>query len=436
MGIKKAIQKGARKVVLSVAFCFLMAVGPSSSALASGYPVYDGFAHGLALEELGQKGIDWLEALALAGKTIKGITTVLDTFDAMLGALIDKKKAAMALRSAGQQAQGKVWVKVAQGISDGAAMDVDLEELSRIAAQNATPRHEYLCKSIMAHQLAVSAEQFEELVAVQGSTIVETMYRGSSDDGDGPQYAADEAKARKEAGLISTLDGGSSSTTSSATGTDKRKLAGSDLTASIFDGGQVLEIAKMESESRGGMTFSVPKPENNEQKFWLAGLYRCFELAGPRPTPPNKDAIKTPEGMAKRAQWNHCAAAQSALVRACTSQLALHTRPNSTNSKLRDDQKTRCQAASKAGIEIPEEMGNCEKGLSAHQAHFLAQSMCKSNQYYIAQSMGGYKHDRMMAAVDKCTASWNAWKAVEAERESASVVAADAMSDISSCWPK
>jgi hypothetical protein len=45
---------------------------------------------------------------------------------------------------------------------------------------------------------------------------------------------------------------------------------------------------------------SQKKEDIAQKKAWFAGVRYCYKIAGPRPTPPTKEAMDTPEGRVRR----------------------------------------------------------------------------------------------------------------------------------------
>ncbi len=88
----------------------------------------------------------------------------------------------------------------------------------------------------------------------------------------------------------------------------------------------------------------------------------------------------------------------------CFDLLAHHTRPNPDEAKdLIKSQNVKCEAAKAANIKLPDSFADCKKGVTPHQAMYLAQSMCKSEQYFIAQAMAGQKDPKMMSNIIDCS---------------------------------
>lgn len=402
--------------------------------IGGGIPVTDTGRISVLIKKLAMKIANWAEELGLLGKVIKWIKKAWDAFEEWMDKLNITRKKTAAVKVAGSQAIVKTMEETTNYRIDAGVQNQFLRESMEVAAEDVPAQNEHVCKAILAHQSSATVEDFEEKMSCFALSAIESMYRGSKDDGSGPQYAADDRKMRCALKLGNKIDGFPDSCVDDTTkGDDGRKLADFDLKS--FDGGQVLEVAKIKSQSIDGVTYNIPDPQNTEQKFWAAGLYYCMKMAGPRPTPPTKDQIKTPEGMVRRAQWNHCAAAQSALAKACTNFLAYYTRPNDDSGDLIRQQNTRCLAGSQtANVTLPKSFRECNAGMSPYQSYYLAHVMCKSSQQYISASMGKATHADLMATVDKCTSAWNAWKTLEAERKDSLVKAILAASYLSSCW--
>lgn len=408
-----------------VARVFLLAVVllgsgffPVKPAMGYSEPVFDPKADYLELTAQTADKTNWAKVLAKIADIVDAVAGFFESIIDWFKKLFDTESTAAAVESAGQEAEALAIGELNQIEMDNAVQDQFLGASMRAAAKDVPPQHEHLCKSILVHQAAATTEEFERAVSRVAASAAESRYRGPKQDGSGPQYARDNYKDRCDQKLASPIDHPAECVDDSVKGTKGQKIHDADLSLCTLTGNQVLEMPKMESTSINGVTYSVPKPTTDEQKFWVAGLFYCMNLAGPRPSPPYGKELTTPEGMRKKAQWDYCAAQESAALQPCFDLLAHHTRPNPDEAKdLIKAQNVKCEAAKAANIKLPDSFADCKKGLSPQQAMYLAQSLCKSEQYYIAQAMAGERDPKMLDNIIDCSLSWNLWKETEVRME-------------------
>ncbi len=420
------------KICAGLFALFLLSAVPTTPAFAA-VSVYDATRLALIKQKWAEKKIDWLKTLSLLSKTIKGVTSVLEVVDEFMDLLNDALMTSGMLHLLEGEMLMKTKLAIAEAKDVEGVQNVLLRRALETRMEYVKPPTQHLCKSVLVQQLAMTTEEFEEAVACFASSAIEDMFRSSGDDGSGPQYAADQWKNRCKMKFGNPIDGYESDCVDNSTkGMDGRKLTDADLTASILDGGQILEVVKTSSKTEGGVAYEVMDPQNTEQKFWVAGLFYCINLAGPRPSPPVKEKILTPEGLVKRAQWNHCAAMQSAAIKACTNLLAYYSRPNSSNNTLRTAQEKLCTEAKNANA-IPKDF-DCASGLSAAKALEIGNALFSSEQYYVAAGLSGQSHADMMRMLARAAANRNAAAAMEAERRGALAEATAGLDKIQECW--
>jgi len=375
---------------------------------------------------------NWKKQGSLLAKIITGITDFIDLIKDKYDEIFGEQSTTTAAELMAKEADIKADVKIAD-----AAIDKAYARALKRAVMNAKSRHihsrtQILCKDILVHQLVTTTEDHERAVARMAASAIENMYRGPKEDGNGPQYARDNYQDRCDMKFASPVDYPDECVDTSTKGTDGRKIQDADLNFCTLTGGQVLEMP--DTKAGGTEGTSALDPQNTEQRFWIAGLYYCFNLAGPRPSPPYGDQISTPRGAVVKAQWDSCAAKQSALMKPCLELLAYHTRPNAKETEVIEEQKTKCLAADRAGIELPESFEKCEKGLSPYQAEYLAQAMCKSTQYYISQKLAGAKDYLLSSTSLECSMSWDLWKENAMKKQIAVAKSIDGLLGLANCW--
>jgi len=420
-------------VLLSISIAFLtLAVAPSS---ARAIAVYDASRTKAMLMATGSRISSWLEVTALESAILSLVIQITSEFILFMEELETQVNTDSAVGLAAKAGVVKAEVKIGQAKIDAGVKTSYLEAASAVQAENVPPQNEQLCNAIVANKGSLDTEQFERGVKNLALSAVESLYRSATDDGAGPQAAYDSLYNRCTMKLGNSADGyADECVDANTTGTDGRKLTDADMRAATLDGGQVLELPPMTTKTVDGVSYQVPDPQTTEQKFWVAGLYYCVNMAGARPTPPSKEQIKTPGGLTMRANWDHCAAAQSALTSACTAVLAFYTRPNSTYTDLITAQKKTYDAVVSFGVNLPDSFESGTKGLSPYQELSSVQAICKSNQFYVSKSEDGASHPEMSNSVERCSSSWTSWQMLQNKIKYALVKSVTSMAKLPECW--
>ncbi len=404
----------------------------AQSGAAPGYPILDGGRKFEVIAKWVQRDNFWTATHILVATITAAIAVAAVQVALFSESISEKIEENGAMSASGNKLLAEAEKRLTQALADNGVENAFMEAALEARAENVPPQNNQLCNTIVMNKSIMTTEQFEEAVATAASSVVETRDRTKGSDGSGPAKASLMEQGRCELGLARESDGyNEECVDKTAKGEDGRTLEDSDTSAFTLDGRQTLEIPQFTTITEDSIQYRVPAPEGAEQKFWTAGLYHCMHLAGARPTPPVKEEIETPDGLVKRAQWNHCAAAESALVRACTNLLAFYTRPNSTFTELIKNQKKSYEATEKLNITLPE---SHEKGMSSYQLLRASQAACKSNQYYVSQSEGGATHADMMNSVNKCTLAWNAWESMQEKRRMALIEAVGVLPKLAECW--
>lgn len=392
--------------------------------------------------------------IAVLGQIISVISNIYTLITDGFGIMTDLVKNDGRLNALGQEGLALTKQRLTQIEMDTAAADAKLAADLKFVADYAAPKNEYLCKATLIHQLAATTEDFERGISRLALKAIESMYRGPIDDGSGPMYAFDEETLRCSAGFGNpVVDGYDSSCSGLATTTvgedTKRSFIDDDLTPFSMDGAIPLEVSSFTSKAitlpdGKEITVSVPDPINDNQRMWIAGLYYCFQLAGPRPTPAwGEDKMTRPQGLVERARFDHALAMQSAMVKPCTDLLAYYTRPNlddSASKALIDKQQKSCVSAKGYidGHDLEVKFSNCLspdfRGLSAYQAELLSHSMCKSEHHHISLIQAGATQPELINETIKCSAAWNTWQAKVAAKQGALVDAVTGIQGTKSNW--
>ncbi len=428
-------------LVLSLAFCLL-----TGGSLVAPAPVYAGSpviidpANLIAtLAEWGARFAAMAKKLAVIGEIISVISNIYELIIEGFGKMINLVDDDAKLNVLGQEGLALTKQQLAQVWIDNDTLNAKLAADMKLAADHAAPKNEYLCKATLVHQLATTTEDFERGGSRLALKAIESMGRGPLDDTSGVQYAFDEEKLRCAAGFGNVLvDGYDASCGDSTTvGEDaKRTFIDADLTPFSMDGAVPLEMPQFTSKvvtlpDGKEVTVSVPiiSADKPNQKMWLAGLYHCFQLAGPRPTPAwGEDKMTRPTGLVERARFDHALAMQSAMVKPCTDLLAYYTRPNvddPSTASLIGEQHKRCVSAKGYVHEddLKEKFSDCLspnfRGLSPYQVDFLSHLMCKTEQHHISLIQAGATQPELINDTIKCSAAWNTWQAKVAAKQGA-----------------
>lgn len=431
----KGLKYWGRLLVLVLCVHSLFLTTSVTPVFAQGIPVTDPLNAVQRVKMWAQRNADWLKALGYIGKIITAIAEVTATVSDWMDKIIKDLHLTTAVKTAAQQATVENDGKLTQAIVDAGVQNVALGVIVGIAADSALPRHEALCRSILSHMLPLlSAGDYPKEVSRFALSMIESRYLGDTADGSGPQYARDSFWARyKQKFCGADYPSGCSGT--STTGTDGRSLADADFSFFTLDGGQKLEMTHIKSESKNGVTYSYPDPQNTEQKFWVAGLYYCYNMAGGRPTPAAGEKMLYPGSMARRSFWDTLASKESDFAKPCTDLLAYYTRPNSEATTALEEQKKNCLAAKRQGVDVSA-FDNCEKGLSPYEAEKLDLLICKANQFYLSHAQAGASEPDMMKSIDKCTKAWQAWNTYRQIKISAVTEGAIGLARMKKLWAK
>lgn len=422
------------------ALCLMLLTFAGGAALAPApaYAVAVTDAPATAAESAGlmQDIINWAKNNAVSQAISQVTHAILDSLISWFQKTLYYIEVATASENAAQSAFVEARTRLTQGVIDSEVMGVYHRSAMRVRADHFQPPGQGLCNNTLIGQMPLTTEAFEQTVSRAALSAIEGMYRGEKDEGDGPQYARDHQALRCGKKFGSPIDYPKECVDNSTTGAMGRKIYDADLTFETLAGGeQVLELPPFDTvEDKDGNKFLVPNATTPAQRFWEAGLHYCFNLAGPRPTPPHGKELDTPQGRVKKTKWDICAAKQSKLIEPCTKLLAHHTRPTQTMTKLIEAQKKKCLAAEKEKVKLPESFEKCAYGLSPYQSDFLTQSMCRNPSFVIAQSLAGSTHPRMIEASVDCATSWTLWEETELALEMDVIDGINGLLDLRECW--
>jgi len=441
----KELGKKLTVILLSMSLSFPMVLGGGARpAQASGClfyiaPAADAYEVAVELERL----VRWGKKLAFLAEIITMITSLIDLIrggiESVVGVILREASLFAAMEELRMQLKGKL----AQAEIDAGATAAYNQAAAEYVGEHAPPANHYLCKRILLEQLPLLAGKFEKGVADLALRAIISMGRGPTDDAAGPAYAADEEALRIAARFANAAVDGYDATAADDTkiGPYKRGFTDADLTPFSMDGTVALELPAMGNETvtlADGKTLDVqvPNPENDNQRMWVAGLHYCFQLAGPRPTPPWGESADTPQGQTEQAKAYAGLSRLAEAVSPCTELLAYYTRPNSTFSAMIAAQKKSCLAAKKYIDDetFEKEFASCEKGLSPYQAELLNQLVCKSSQHYISMAQSNVSGIKLADETVKCTLSWDEWQYKVVEKQAGLAAVVESVAETREAW--
>ena len=440
---------GKRIIVFLLAFClFSGSVAVPSSPVMAQTAIVAPDADVAKTVTFSARIAALISELGILGEIIKVAANIYMMLKEYFGEINEKAENIAHLLVETKKTEAAVSIMLGDAAIDGSASDsLHLATLEALG-EYITPKHEYLCKAILMYQLAATTEDFERAVARLALKAIESMHRGPTDDGSGSKYVFEEEKLRCEAKFANIIDGYDAACVETTPPREnERSFADADLLPFSMDGTIALEVPEMTSTATtfsdgSSITVSVPTisqdPEHRyNQRMWLAGLYYCFQLAGPRPSPTwGAENMSRPAGKTERARFEHALAMQSAAIKPCTDLLAYHSRPNKTATALIKEQEKLCSAAEGIidPVDIEKKFGNCKKGLSPYQAEYLRQLECKSSQSFLANLESGSTHWQGTDDAIICSTSWNNWAAKVAAKQGALVDAVRAIQETKSNW--
>lgn len=336
--------------------------------------------------------------------------------------------------------------RATQAVIDADTLNTLMKANMTLAYEQTVPKHEYMCKSVFAHQLPVTAEEAEREVA---RVIVDSFAARYRCDGCDGSYSDWENAARRG------LDGprGDVVTGMAHFGSQVDGYAlneGLQTNAALVDAdikplmrgqGQVLVMPRITGTNYNRSYV----PLDDDQVAWIGKLSYLMNVAGPVPTPLRGANIGTPAGRDQRSAFNHCRAAESALVKPCADLQAFYTRPNCrrdpntgslqspSSEELCESQRTLCLAATGSMID-PAEFGNCEDGLSPYESGLLEVLMCKSQQHHIFQSSAGASFGDQLKTTELCSLAWDSFQDLVNIKHQSCTRAVAAMGDMGACW--
>ncbi len=420
---------------IGLAFCFLVflftSVGPSPAR--AGFWTYDPAYDKADSANWAQRAAKWAEQFSVLTELISAVTWLTESIGIGAEAVSTKIKTGAAMMVASSKINEEIKNRQTDSAIDAKYAASYMEAAAEAAIENTPPQNAQLCNNLVLQEGVLRSDDFRRVVSRWAMSSAHSMGVGEGADNSGPAYAASVLGSLFEMKFLEKVDGVSDEYIDDTKGTDGRALSGAYLRGSV-DGGQVYEFPAMEKKKINGLERIVPAPENMEQKFWVAEYYHCLSSLGASPTPPQKAEILSPEGIVKRAHWEHCTALQSAAFSACIERLAFYTRPNKSYAALIESQKQEYKAIGFVGLEQKETFGDGSSGLSPYQSLLAAHAACKANQYMTDLVGSGATTAEAANAIDECTAAWATMESFRAALDQANVTASAALAKMPECW--
>lgn len=426
-----------------------------SSAQAQGWPVIDRGNLAVDSSKYAEDVAGFRRSFDLLRTMLSVLQNILSAMDTLFNQLFGAISTVLQALLGGTILKSQVDAKLTDALISSNTNDAILGVQMDYTMEHAQPRNAHLCRQVLIHQLATTTQDYEAAVSRVALKAIESMYRGLDPatgqpmNGDGPMYFKDDMQRRCYYRYGNNVDGYPPECVDLTTrvGPYQRTLVDADLSPFSMDGSTVLELPTMETftQTIAGQTVTMTRAsatQRPEQQMWLAALNYCFQMAGPRPSPPiGRDAL-TETGSRAWEAFQRGLTRQSAYSKQCTDLIAHHTRPSPDATTLIAEQNRLCSSVvGRMGSTnlfdeqtITTQFGGCRFGLSPFQAKYLQQAQCKSPQYYMLSAHSGVVHKDMMKAALSCGSSWNQWKANEVVRQASLISGAEGQLSVRKIW--
>ncbi len=441
--VKRLVRRG----VLLVAVVSILTLSFPSRTMAGGWLVFDSAAVVERAVGFAQEAADWVTQF----EKYDSVIAMKKVYEEYTKQFMDEQSKQYDGISGATAVRGKLTADTAQAKGDAAHDTAKAQSATETVQQTAPPpdTNVELCNIIIGQQAGTVADYFADLVEKAASEALTNMYRGPGEDGTGPQYAADAYALRcppltgpraNDPKFGNPIDGVPPECVEKAPepiphSVDHQNLTDADIKAStLMDVSLAHEMPmfvekSVKTSSGKTITIKVPTPDpellspesggRGEEEYvaqqrWIAGLRFCFQLVGPRPTPPSGEERKSPQGRSAAAQYDHCLSNQTAIVTPCLKRLAKLTRPycrDGDMSPICTPLMQACNAAQASGVQLPPGVV-CDLGMSAYQAQYVGQLMCKTSQHWLSSVNTGANHGDLNGQVVDCEKSMTDWRAL------------------------
>jgi hypothetical protein len=418
--------------------------------LSTGDVVAPATESGLKISEMLAKAVEWVKKNEFLKDIISWTSRIMQFLDNMIESLTNSIGDSARTQNAVREMKTETEVRAADAVIDSRARNAVDQKKLQYAADHAMPlpSEQFLCNLLLTRQVVPVMVEFARIISRVVNKGMDERYTSKTSDGTGPQYISDAWKLKcgkygtnwPKTGTI--LDGAPEECREGPT-TPTIGYADSDVSIEALstDKSYVMPPIKDVEKTIDGVKLQVkdvvPDEGNEAQRGWIIARQYCYNLAGPRVTPPYGVNIDTPDGQTKFAKFTTCMARQSAFNKKCADRLGKLTRPDCSN----DDFKVFCQAsmqacdaAREANIALPPEYNNCADGLSLYQAEYLSNQLCGSTRRIQADKISGTTEPKAIRTLVMCKLMDNAWKKQIQEEESSFRKAVLGIQEMKDCW--
>ncbi|HAX90877.1 MAG TPA: hypothetical protein DCY07_01525 [Rhodospirillaceae bacterium] len=437
-------------VALSLIGGAVLAPQPAQAVVRSGDVVYSPTSLAISiwgtLAELAQ----WVKKHEAILTIVNWIAQIVQMFQDGLVKLRQTWGASAQVQLGAQHLKVKTEMEIAEAIINARAVDaVNSEKLVHIAEHSIPPASEqFLCNLILARQVVPVMTEFARIISSVVTRGMNERYRSKTSDGSGPQYVADawNLKCGKYgtnwAPTGNIIDGVPPECRAEIT-PPNIGYADGDVSADTLGRDKIYTvppIVNVEKEINGvtqTVRDFVPEEGNEAHRQWIMARQYCYNVAGPRVSPPWGADIDKPDGKTKYGRFATCLAQQSAFVKICSDRLAKLTQPDCSNKDFKvfcDASVQACDAARKANIVLPPAYNDCGNGLSLYQAEYLSNILCGSNRRIQADKHGGAKDPDGTRTLMMCQLMKEAWEKRMEDEDKAFLRAVISIQNMKECW--
>lgn len=427
--------KGRRLSFLSLLLLFLLALqaAPAHAYVRNGSIVYDPQLYSSTVAEWASEAANWAEQnsswVAMRDLWTSGMDALESGMDVLEDTTSDSEQAILSAMEmwAASSIAGK------QAYIDAHAKDTLLtERLDMLMEQQIPPASEqFLCNSILARQIVPIMGEYARKVSRNLLVGLQSRGRGPTDDANSYLYARDswDVKCGRYGSGGNNPPTGEAEDGVPAECAGERFLpnfgmAGADIDFSFLGRDRAYNTPRQQTVTMadGSQALEyVPNPENYGELQWIAVRNFCYTAAGPRPSPVWGENMQTPAEIGKRQTFETGVARENVFAEKCLMRLTKLSRPNcddDVDQVYCEAGATACDAARQAGIDLPQEFGNCSEGLSAYQAEYISNSLCGTGRSLQAQGHAGNNHAAMVKSQIVCNTLKSVWeKALQKEDE-------------------
>ncbi len=382
-----------------------------------------------------------------------GLTNVMNLFKDKMRALRAARGQGVIKQLTAQRVQATMTTEAWNAVIDQSASNADLEQKMKHAAEHVLPpaSEQFLCNLILARQGVPVMTEFARIISKMVAKGIDTRYRSKGSDGNGPQYAMDawqikcgkygEDRPKTGNAIDGVPEECRAETTAPTIG-----YADGDVSVATLSREKVYTVPPVKEEAKviNGTVetvadFVLDKESGSYEahRQWLMARQYCYNLAGPRLTPPRDEDLDRPAGKAKFVQFTSCLSRQSAFVKLCADRLGKLTRPDCSNDDFKefcDASIQACDAAREAQIVLPPEFNNCKDGLSLYQAEYLSSALCGSTRRIQADTNGGVQDHKKVSTLLMCQIMRESLAKQQQEEDRTFIKALQGMQNMKGCW--